>query len=280
MLRGSSPRALQRSTWNASVSHVRLVLQHPLQRRVGDQPAVPVMLALDLHRRKAGRQGAAGHHVLRPDHVHLCIEIAEISGADIDRADAEAHFAGIDAVEIDEPLQRRLERRRVVMARRLRRAGRRQPGRHDTRHEETRHAPRHDHRRAHLIDQAACGVALRQRPRRFRQSPPAMLRHRLPEGAQPLDASLRRIAGDERRIDGTDRDAGNPVGMEMGLGQGLVDPRLIGAERAAPLEQQCDLFEGRTLQRVVALPLAMWPLRRRGGRIHQRSAVPGRVWPI
>jgi hypothetical protein len=32
--------------------------------------------------------------------------------------------------------------------------------------------------------------------------------------------------------------------MKPGLGQGLIDARLIGAERAAPLQQQRDAVEG------------------------------------
>ena len=48
------------------------------------------------------------------------VEIDEVAGADVDGADAEAHLAGVDAVEIDQALQRRLERRGVVEARRLR----------------------------------------------------------------------------------------------------------------------------------------------------------------
>ena len=49
--------------------------------------------------------------------------------------------------------------------------------------------------------------------------------------------------GDDRRIDGADRDSGNPIGMQIGLGQRLINTRLIGAERAAALKQQRDLFK-------------------------------------
>jgi hypothetical protein len=70
-------------------------------------------------------------------------------------------------------------------------------------------------------------------------------RDRVPKLAQRINATLRRIAGDDRRIDGADRDSGNPIGMQIGLGQRLINASLIGAERAAALEQQRDLFEGR-----------------------------------
>ena len=49
-----------------------------------------------------------------------------------------------------------------------------------------------------------------------------------------------------RGVDRADRDAGDPVGMEIGLGQRLVDAGLVGAERAAALQHQGDAFEGKT----------------------------------
>ena len=43
--------------------------------------------------------------------------------------------------------------------------------------------------------------------------------------------------------------------MKPGLGQGLIDARLIGAERAAPLQQQRDAVEGEPRAQVPALAL-------------------------
>ncbi len=54
MSRGSSPRALHRSIWKASVALARLDVEHPLQRRVRDDAAVPVVLAVDLGGGKPG----------------------------------------------------------------------------------------------------------------------------------------------------------------------------------------------------------------------------------
>src|SRR5450756_2118004 len=58
-----------------------LGVQHIVERGVGGDAAVPVMLAFDLDRRKARRQGAGGHDVLRPDLLALLLEfeIVEIS---------------------------------------------------------------------------------------------------------------------------------------------------------------------------------------------------------
>src|SRR6185437_5959315 len=44
-----------------------------------------------------------------------------------------------------------------------------------------------------------------------------------------------------------------PVGMEAGFGQRLIDARLIGAERTAPLQQQRDAIELEPRAQVLAL---------------------------
>ena len=72
-------------------------VEHPLQRRVGDDAAVPVILAVDLGRREARRQRAAGDDMRRADLVRGAVEIDEVAGPDVDCADAEAHLARIDA---------------------------------------------------------------------------------------------------------------------------------------------------------------------------------------
>ena len=54
-------------------------------------------------------------------------------------------------------------------------------------------------------------------------------------------------------IDGANRDSGGPVRMEARRGKGLVDASLIGAERAAALQQEGDAFEGRTAARPIGL---------------------------
>src|SRR5690242_5186952 len=59
-----------------------------------------------------------------------------------------------------------------------------------------------------------------------------------PELAQPPQAVLRLVAGDDGAIDGADRGADDPVGLDALFAQGFVDAGLIGAERAAALEHQ------------------------------------------
>jgi hypothetical protein len=65
------------------------------------------VLALDLDGREAGRQRAARHDVLRADHVRVGVEVDEVAAAHVDRAEAQVRLAVVDAVEVDDALQRR-----------------------------------------------------------------------------------------------------------------------------------------------------------------------------
>ncbi len=70
-LRGNSPLALQRSTWKTSEFRRPLRHRDSLKRPIRNQPAIPIILALDLDCREAGRQCAARHHVLRLNHMMM-----------------------------------------------------------------------------------------------------------------------------------------------------------------------------------------------------------------
>src|SRR6516225_3927946 len=63
----------------------------------------------------------------------------------------------------------------------------------------------------------------------------------MPEFLQTLEAVLRRISGDQRRIDRTNGRADHPVDIDAGLLHRLVDAELIGAQRAAALQDEHDL---------------------------------------
>src|SRR5215470_5972206 len=57
----------------------------------------------------------------------------------------------------------------------------------------------------------------------------------LPEGAQLCYPLGRSISGNDRGVDRANGNPGDPV--EVGFGERFVDAGLIGAERAAPLQQ-------------------------------------------
>ncbi len=129
----------------------RAGVEHPLQRRVRDDAAVPVELAVDLGRREARRQRAAGDHVLRADLVGGVVEVDEVAGPDVGGADAEADFLGVDPVEVDQAFEQRLERPDVVVGEVARIAGRREDRRRKARLEEFRRAQHQRRHRAHLV---------------------------------------------------------------------------------------------------------------------------------
>jgi hypothetical protein len=59
-----------------------------------------------------------------------------------------------------------------------------------------------------------------------------------------------RIACNNGTIDGSDRYAGDPVRMDIGFGQGLVDASLVCPQRSAALQEQGDALEWKTLFRL------------------------------
>ena len=70
-----------------------VLVQQMLQRRVGDDAAVPEMIGADLDHRQRGRQRAACHHVFGRDLFVLVVEVEEIAGQHVDRADREMDLA-------------------------------------------------------------------------------------------------------------------------------------------------------------------------------------------
>jgi len=52
----------------------------------------------------------------------------------------------------------------------------------------------------------------------------------LPEGAQLFEPCLRGVAGDQGRIDRANRNSGDPIGMQVCLGEPLIHAGLEGAE--------------------------------------------------
>src|SRR5262245_52149438 len=82
----------------------------------------------------------------------------------------------------------------------------------------------------------------RERPGEAGVPPGGRRRDAFPEGTQPVDTVLRRIAGNDRSVDRVDRNASNPVMCIVRGGEGLVDAGLVAAEGAAALEDEPDLL--------------------------------------
>src|SRR5262249_37609824 len=98
----------------------RPAVEHPLQRCVGNEATIPIILAIDLGGWKAGRQRAAGDDMRRGDPMGGGVEIDKIPRPYVDRADAQARATGIDAIKVDEALERGLQRSYIIVADRVR----------------------------------------------------------------------------------------------------------------------------------------------------------------
>jgi hypothetical protein len=69
-----------------------------------------------------------------------------------------------------------------------------------------------------------------------------------PEFAQPRHPVLPGVAGDDRAVDGADRNAGQPGRLDALFQQAFVDTRLVGAQRAAALQHQGNAVELRRIE--------------------------------
>ena len=167
------------------------------------------------------------------------VEISEIARGHTDRADAEAALQIVDAVEVDQALQRLAQRRGVVIALRLGAARRPKRRRWNAGSKETGHTEGSDQCRAGLVEQGAPAVTLGDGIPRHRR------RNHLPEFLQPLHPRFARVAGNDRGVDGADRDAGNPFRLEIEMTQRLIGAGLVGTERAAALQNEHPLRLGR-----------------------------------
>jgi len=217
--------------------HAR-VRHKPLKRRIRDEAAIPIVFALNLDCGETGRQRAARHHMLGSDHLRPGVEIDQVAAAHIHRAEAETRVMlfRVYTVEVDEALKRRSQRPRVIVARRLDGTGRMKPRIGDSRPEEARRSGGGNRDCAHLIGERTPSFATSKETDEVRVEAHGRGGDFLPELAQSVGSSFGRIAGDDGGVDGTDRNADDPVGMKLGLGQGFIDARLVGAERPAPLQ--------------------------------------------
>ena len=96
-----------------------IVVEHRLHRRVRQDAAIPVELAIDADGRERRRQRAGRHDMAGARAACPAVEVAHLAGAHIGGADCQAGRASVDPVEIDQLVQRRLERRRRIIRRRL-----------------------------------------------------------------------------------------------------------------------------------------------------------------
>ena len=130
--------------------------------------------------------------------MRFVVEVDEIAGAHVHRADAEAHLAGIDPVEVDKPLERALQELGLVKARGLEGAVRVQPGSGLPKREKARGARNEGVGRTQLVEERARQVAFRSEG--VDGGNPVEQRvggDLLPEGAQLRDPLGRLVSRDD-----------------------------------------------------------------------------------
>src|SRR5271167_76898 len=161
------------------------------------------MLATDYGGGKAGRQGATGYDMFRPDPVSGRVEVDKVPGTNIHGANAEAHRAIVHEVEVHEAFECRLQRRHIVKAESFRLSGRVQEGRWETRCEKIRCTTKQDAECAHLIEKTMGKLILDREALKIWHAE-GWRADGLPEFAQLLDALFRRVSRDQDRIHRTD----------------------------------------------------------------------------
>jgi len=162
------------------------------------------------------------------DAAAAVVEVFEIAALHVDRAHAQSHRPVVQAVEVDQLEQGPAQRLGVVEAGTAARQRR-----ESVRAKEARQSE----------GGAPCSRAVvapgPQRPRGQGQHGrrDAAADH-VPEGPETVNPVFRRIAGHECGVDGADGNAGNPLRLVPGRSQRLEGAALIGAEGAAPLQDQ------------------------------------------
>ena len=216
----------------------RSIVENRLDRRVRENPAVPVKIAIDAHGRESRRQRARRHYVTNGEGHVPAVEIAHLARADLGRPDGQSGRGPCDEREIDELGQRLLQWHGRVISRAFRRE---------------RHMPAEEGDRVWPEEPGDAGG--KRLPVRQARADPGQHRQRLkrrrmfdaaPELAQLREPVGRPVAGDNRGVDRADRSADHPVRLDARFVQCLVDAGLIGAERAAALKDQNDLPERST----------------------------------
>ena len=146
----------------------------------------------------------------------------------------EARHPAVQQVEIDQLFQGAGELARIIVAERGGRTGGLEPGKEKPGLEESGLPQHRGHEGARMVAQHAEHVAVR------RVGPDLAARDQLPELPQPVQPVFRLVAGDDRGVDGADRHPGEPGRLAAGLGERVINPGLIGAQRAAALQHQSD----------------------------------------
>src|SRR5262249_13911337 len=196
----------------------KVIVREPFQWCVGDQAAVPIILAFDLSRGKPRRQRTARHDVLGADGVRRRIEVHEITGTHVYGPDAQPGFARIDPLKIDEALKPALQQLRLVEARGIAGTVGMSPRGRVAQRVERSGAGNLRPVCAHLIEKPACEISLeRQVPQHASPVEQGICGNLFPEASQLRHALGWRGTGDNGGVNSPDGNAGDPVPVKLRL---------------------------------------------------------------
>jgi hypothetical protein len=156
--------------------------------------------------------------------VGAVVEIDEIARSHVDCSCTEPRHPRVDAIEVNQALQRALQRAGVVEAGCFGRAAGVEPWQEGARGEEPVCAACRGKARAHLVEDIARILVARIEKWVSGPIPRCSRSYPCPEIAQPINTRLGRVARDDRGIDRADGNAGNPIGVDASFRQRLVHP--------------------------------------------------------
>ncbi len=224
-LAGSSPLALKRSTWTISAFNRGESSSTYQSGEFDTMPPSQYSSPSIVIGGKPGGSAPLARMCSARDVPMTIVEVHRVAGSHLDGAHRQPHRVVVDEIEIDELVERALQRLGIVEAEGARAARFGEIGRRHARREEAADAEGDRAESADAVEREA------QRVERGRQEERRCGRDAIPERAQPLDAPCRRIAGDERRVDRADRHAGDPIGREARFGETFVCSGLVCAQR-------------------------------------------------
>src|SRR6478672_9288245 len=147
------------------------------------------------------------------------IEQHEIAGTHIHGPDTQPRFARIDTLKVDETLKRALQELRVVEARRLEGTIGVEPGGWVAQRKKSGSASAHGPVCAHLVEKPSREISPEpQVPERAGPVEQGICGDLLPEAAQLRHTLSWMVTGDNGGVDGTDGNAGDPIGVKLCFG--------------------------------------------------------------
>src|SRR6516165_8628098 len=214
-----------------------MIVEHCLDGSVGIDAAVPIGIPVNTDSWESRRQRARRDHMLERDRHIAAVKVMHSAGTHIDRAEGQPRLSGIDPREVNDAVERLVQGFNGIEPGSFYADwGVQTPGQITIRGEISGKSAENCH---HLIGD----IATNERKRSL--SPNWLLLHAIPKLGKLIKSLPRFVAGDNGAVDRTDRGADDPVGLDSGFVERLINATLICAERAPALKHQHHLTRKR-----------------------------------